>query len=160
MATKLVPVVPKPILDLDTLTPYDYIQVDGQRYDLLRSDQLGLVAFQRIQQLCPRFDELMAPKSLTEDEEAELVAVLGSIVRIVLRAPEAVIARLNDFQQLQVVLTFVRISPRTPGMTTRSTMPTPPVPAPVPGRPPNPPTGVKRSRGSAGSTPARRRRRG
>jgi len=160
MATKLVPVIPRPILDLDTLTPYDFINVDATRYDLLRSDQLSLVQFHRIQQLCPRFDELMAKPTLTEDEEAEMTSVLGAITRLVLRAPDEIVSRLNDFQLLQVVLTFIRISPRMPGRTTRSTVATPPAPAvvPVPSVPPS--TGATKSRGSAASTPARRRRRG
>jgi len=155
----LTPVIHPPILDLDTLSPLDYIKVDSTSYDLLRSDQLSLVAFHRIQQLCPRFDVLMARQTLTEVEEVEMQEVLRRIVHLVLRAPDAIVARLNDFQLLQVVLTFITISPRM-GLTARSNTPTPQAPLPKAVPVTLPSTGAKKSRVSAGSMPARRRRRG
>ncbi|MGE3175921.1 MAG: hypothetical protein AB7O32_00510 [Vicinamibacterales bacterium] len=147
------PVIPKPLFDLDTVTPRACITVNGQPYDLLTIDQVSIAAFHQLQRLCPRYDALMQKPDLDDDESLELSGLLIRIVRLVLEAPEDVQARLTDNQRLQIVLAFTRLS-RTPlnpaRATTRSTRMTSAAPS----------IGAKRYRGSAASTRVRRRGRG
>ena len=103
----------KPLLDLSTLDKVEYINIDGQRFDLVNLDALALrprnrlaTAFTRCLELIAR-DADQAAKPLTKREERELAHGVKALVPMLVPGitPEAM-AKLTAYQQQEIVLAF------------------------------------------------------
>lgn len=112
----------EPLLSLSTLAPErPFITIDGARYELAVPDDFGLTETAAIL----RAEEGMKSLGDTNDEAAVEAAKthLRTVTSRVLRAPPEVIAKLRDFQCLEVVEAFTRavgkMSTRTPNRATR-----------------------------------------
>jgi hypothetical protein len=105
----------KPLLDLSTLDPLErpFILIDGERYDLMVPGDFGLIALNKLDQMSAKVTEMQARQKgevLSDEDAAELTAVLGTVVGQILRAPAEVIEKLSDIQRLAVLGSFMPAS--------------------------------------------------
>lgn len=132
------------LLDITTDIGRFHVRIDGVPHFISHPDALTLSQINQLQHLRPRAIEMQTrAEELTSDDERELGAILDRMVRIVLDAPEAVHQKLIDAHRLAIVDAFskLRSSGRKTGATVMAMSR----------------TGAKSSRGSKGSTVARRK---
>lgn len=150
------PALPPPLFRIDTTKqdePNDFITVDGVPYDLLRPHQVSIAGYVELLRICPRFEALMGQdRDLTDAETEEIERILLRIVRLILRAPEEVHARLTGSERLQIAEAFTTLSRLKERLPARANQTTTPIATRS--------TGPKKRRGSAASSRARRRSRG
>lgn len=120
---------PEPVLTLSTIdTAGVPIQIDGRRYQTRHPDALSLRAIKQLERLAPRLGGLLQQDDLSEAEELELSTGLAEVCRLVLDAPDEVIARLTDQQRVRVMEAFMALRmpsspPPAPGADTRVARP-------------------------------------
>jgi fatty acid/phospholipid biosynthesis enzyme len=131
------------LLDIATITaPAAAVSIDGERYALLSVAALPLASIQRIQRDGPRLGELLKIEEKTPNQTTETSQLLRSVCELVLEAPADVHARLSDVHRVAIIHSFMQLQ-STPVNRPRTGVLS---------------TGAKSSRGSNGSTVARRKR--
>jgi len=101
------------LLDLKTTTERPKIAIDGELYEILSPDELGIADRGVFAATVRRIAEIMAKESLDDDAKAEAARLLREVAdRIMVGVPEAVRAKLNDTQRLQVAEAFTILRPR------------------------------------------------
>lgn len=102
-----------PLLQLTTLVDRPSVEIDGVKYALLMPDTLSLLDYQRLSLRVPRLEELwtqaVGETPLTEAQETELREAFQEVCGIILRAPEAVQAKLTDLQRVQIYQSFLAL---------------------------------------------------
>lgn len=101
-----------PLLNIETLTDHPIIVIDGTAYDLLMPDALPVLDYIRTDRLRTKFAEATtAPAGGTDyapDASKEVDGILDQLVRIVLKAPDVVHARLTSGHRLSIYQTFMQ----------------------------------------------------
>lgn len=85
------------------------VTIDGAAYNLRAGDDLSIVEFHRLKRQGMRLDALMNADEITEAEETELAALLDTITKRVLEAPDEIHSKLRDTHRLKIVRTFTRL---------------------------------------------------
>lgn len=131
-----------PLLRLQTLTECPSVEIDRKLYQLTPPEALDLVSVVKLETFQATYGTLaqrLTAGERSDDDLLEAERAVDELVRIVLRAPAAVIDRLSGMQRLNVVSVFFELSPNGARAT-----------APTPGR--SRPTGANSPRNSRGST--------
>lgn len=140
---------PIPLLKLETLQPNALIEVDGKTYELVTPARLGLLEANEVQKLSPQIRDLWRMDRVTDDNAAALEMLLDRYIRIIFKAPSAVIDKLAFQQRIEIAAVFIRL--QRPSLRTVGALTAPKATATAPKRRP---TGAKSSRTSRGSTAA------
>ena len=134
----------KPAFSFSTLHTGTPITIDGKPYQIRHPDSLSLGTLKRLELLAPRVGLLLQRDDLTPSDEQELSELLSTLCALMLDAPAEVEARLSDTQRVAILEAFTQL--RSLALATGGAM-----------RPARTVRGGKRSsRGSSGSTAARR----
>lgn len=99
-----------PLLDLQTLTTRHSIAIDGAAYELRTFDDLSIVDYHQTPRRAARIYGLLREETLTSEQEHELSRLVDQVCRIILDAPQAVHAKLKDWQRLKIFQTFTLLS--------------------------------------------------
>lgn len=155
----------RPLLDLRTIEKVEFIDIDGERHDLINLDALPLRERSRISELFMSCMELIVrdgaavndPKSkpLTRKQERELSGQVKALLPLLVPALKAeTIGALNEAQRQEIVLAFfvlrIESAERSSAMERMATV--------VNAMLTRPSIGANTSRGSNGSTAATSRR--
>ncbi len=98
------------LLDITTLIDQPTIKIDGEQYDILHPDQLGILDFQRLSAMAERLAALTSKTDVSECEAAELVKIITNLTdRIMNGVPGDVRAKLTEGQRIAVAEVFMRI---------------------------------------------------
>ncbi len=106
----------KPILSLTKLVEREFIEINGEPYDLKNLDELSLMEATRYEAMGKQLKDA-ATGTETDEELAAMLAESGELgraldlaVRIVLVAPEEVYDFLDDFQRIAIMDVFTRLA--------------------------------------------------
>lgn len=127
-----------PVLELDTLVERATVVIDGQAYELLNSGELSIFELHKFSNISTEFSGLTAKSAdaeVTAEQAAAVTSALDRMVRIILKAPDDVLARLKDAHKFKIVAAFN-------GLTLKS-VPAAVVSEPAGGETQVPPTGEK-----------------
>lgn len=136
-----------PLLDLVTTKVRKYVRIDGVNYEVRLSEDLSLAEGRRLNSLWRRLSEIERQPELSDEQSAEYAELLSTLVALALvDVPASVVSALSVGKRKAIVVSFFLLS----------------APGREPARAENaaaaaPSTGRKPSRGSRGSTAARRR---
>lgn len=135
-----------PPLDLTTDHKRPIVKIDGTAYEMRTANDLSLEDFRFVQRAMPVLSEIEQRKGKALQDCRDLY---GKLVDLVLMAPAAVKARLNDVDRVLVVSRFILLS--LSGLLARARA----IDQALGSAPPQTPTPSPRSsRGSAASTAA------
>jgi hypothetical protein len=102
----------EPILSIDTLTPVDFITVDGRRGDLRPYRDLSLFEIRRFERLRDRMQALQLLEAPAPEDELELADLLDQMCRLVLAEPAgdgpSIHARLLAQDRMRIITVFLR----------------------------------------------------
>jgi hypothetical protein len=121
------------------------VRLSGVEYEMRLKSDFTLEEHRRLERIGPRLGALLLKDELTPDEDAETSALLAGACQLALVAPGDVLARLGVTNQIDIAHAFFTLS--TPSL--QRTRARAEVAAPRP-------AGKTSSRGSSGSTAARR----
>lgn len=97
-----------PLLDLTTLIERPFVQIDGQRYDLVDAGEMSPLDFHRLMR---KLGEIQAIDPMTTDE-AELTRIAklwDDLCRQILLAPDEIHARLKDHHRTAILRAFTKL---------------------------------------------------
>jgi hypothetical protein len=99
------------LINLDTFTlPLTMVTIDGTPYPVRPKDLLSISEQKRATHYDERFRALFdKPGLATPEEEIEMAYCLDVITKIVLEAPAALHAQLNDYQRRVVIDLFLHL---------------------------------------------------
>lgn len=142
-------VAPLPLLDLTTTQVRPEVRIDAIAYEIRTSNDLSLGQYKALERLLPRVGVLLTIETLTQAEDTELSALLDTVCRMGLVAPDAIQDGLGHVNRVLIFKVFTELL--TPSVNaTRANLVTP--------APAVPSTGARSSRVSRASTGATRRR--
>ena len=95
-----------PLLDLDTLLHRPTVRIDGVSYELRTEDEMSIVESHEVTQQGKRLDKLLGQETLSDPDKKTLVALLDTLCRRVLLAPDDVHAKLRDPQRGRISKLF------------------------------------------------------
>lgn len=134
-----------PVLDITTKTARQFVRIDGAKYELRSPNDIGLDEYQTLIRIGPRIAELLALTTRDSADSSELGEILSEATRLALLAPNAVVKRLGQVEQVMVVTAFLEPSAKRMQELGR-----------LIGRPASPSNGQKPSLDLPGSTAAAR----
>ena len=98
----------KNVLEISTITQRCSVKIDGQSYEIVSMDELSVVDYHRLGRKGLRIDFLMGKADASDEELAEVRAILDDLCRRVVLAPDEVHAKLSDGHRLNLVRAFTR----------------------------------------------------
>jgi hypothetical protein len=108
---------PQPLLSLNTFSEHAFILINGERYDLANVEEFSITDYHRLARAGEVVREMMrAPNDLSDAQAKRVSSTLETLVRMVLRAPEEVQARLSDSMRLRIAQAFTGLHREVTGM--------------------------------------------
>jgi hypothetical protein len=95
-----------PILDLGTLAPRPIILIDKKRYELRTSNEFTWLVYSKLQGKYQRLGNLLKASRKSAKQWTEQTRLQAEFVREILIAPDAIHARLGDFERLEIIRAF------------------------------------------------------
>lgn len=93
----------EPLLDLNTLIERPTIAIDGERYEILSSDELSLLDTQRFE----RWGRQIEALAKDDDKADELNALVAKVSdRIMVGVPDELRSKLSNAHRLRVIAVF------------------------------------------------------
>ncbi len=113
----------KPALDLDALVERRFVRFAGGEYDLLNPEEVSILDYHRIVRQAHRISSMMgdgdgAAERMSDEDVRELSNALDQAVRLILRAPDDVVAKLSDLNKLAIIGVFSTLQRGTSAPTT------------------------------------------
>ena len=100
----------KPILVLTTAPPRTPVVIDGDTCEMRSAAELTIVDLMKLERQGPRLGELLkragAGEAITDEEVNEVRQLLDELSRIILAAPEPVLAALSDANRMALLQRF------------------------------------------------------
>lgn len=133
----------QPVLDLDTLIERAPVRIDGKLYEMLNPAELSILDLHRFGAAGVELASLKgagAAGDWSDEQMRSISATLDRMVRIILRAPDEVHAKLTDVHRFRVVNAFNGLTLNaSPGAVVSEAQPAgDPTPAPAPDEAPAP----------------------
>ena len=98
------------LLDLTTLIEQPTIKINGELYEILHPDQLGVIDFQRLASMGSKVADLLKKSEPDDDDAAQLNTIIVDLTdRIMPRIPLDVRAQLTESQRLLVAEVFMTL---------------------------------------------------
>ena len=108
-----------PLIELTTLIEQPTIKINGELYEILHPDQLGVIDFQRLASMGSKVADLLKKSEPDDADAAQLNTIIIDLTdRIMPRIPLDVRAKLTESQRLLVAEVFMML-PRVQTRTAR-----------------------------------------
>ena len=107
-----------PLIELTTLIEQPTIKINGELYEILHPDQLGVIDFQRLASMGSKVSALLKKSEPDDADAAELNTIIVDLTdRIMVSIPADVRDKLTESQRIAVAEVFMTL----PRVQTRAT---------------------------------------
>ena len=95
-----------PVLSLSTVLTRQRVEIDGTQYELRHVDELSWLVYRGHADTYRRAGALLQTPDRSPEQQAQLEAILPGLMRVLLIAPDEVLAKLNSDQQFAIAMVF------------------------------------------------------